>query len=416
MKRRSFQGLNLADRCNVANRSFAKRHRDFDELAIGVDRLSTTDTLPFDPPRAASLLKSKMMTAASPVPGRVIVPSSARPHGGAARRGAALVPRAAETTQKAKPDWAGDDVLSKVVDAAINNRVLYEGLMKPMARRTLINTAEKNGVAWRDIAARLEKDPSIQKHFDDVKNDAVEYPEYYLKPFHAYAEGNLCWLAAFEAEPATYSMALRVYPKDRITAEVAQARLRDSYTEALRAHVDAHAAGEPKTILDVGCSVGISTQYISRAFPEARMIGMDLSPYMLAVAKHRDEGAEGAERREWVHGLGEDTGLESDSVDVVSLAFVIHECPESATRALMTEAARVLKPGGTFVMTDNNPKSPVIQKLPPALFTLMKSTEPHSNEYYTVDIEGLLAECGFEHVHTVDTDPRHRTVLGTLKK
>ena len=32
------------------------------------------------------------------------------------------------------------------------------------------------------------------------------------------------------------------------------------------------------------------------------------------------------------------------------------------------------------------------------------------------DIEGLLAECGFEHVHTVDTDPRHRTVLGTLKK
>ena len=82
-------------------------------------------------------------------------------------------------------------------------------------------------MAWRDIAARLEKDPSIQKHFDDVKNDAVEYPEYYLKPFHAYAEGNLCWLAAFEAEPATYSMALRVYPKDRITAEVAQAVRRD---------------------------------------------------------------------------------------------------------------------------------------------------------------------------------------------
>ena len=29
----------------------------------------------------------------------------------------------------------------------------------------------------------------------------------------AIARGNLCWLAAFEAEPATYSMALRVYPK-----------------------------------------------------------------------------------------------------------------------------------------------------------------------------------------------------------
>jgi ubiquinone/menaquinone biosynthesis C-methylase UbiE len=104
------------------------------------------------------------------------------------------------------------------------------------------------------------------------------------------------------------------------------------------------------------------------------------------------------------------------SVDVVSLAFVIHECPESATRALMTEAARILKPGGTFVMTDNNPKSAVIQNLPPALFTLMKSTEPHSNEYYQVDVEGLLEECGFEHVHSEQTDPRHRTVLGSKKK
>ena len=139
-------------------------------------------------------------------------------------------------------------MLSKVVDAAINNKVLYEGLMKPMARRTLINTAEKNGVAWRDIAARLEKDPSIQKHFDAVKNAAVEYPEYYLKPSHAYAEGNLCWLAAFEAEPATYSMALRVYPKDRLTAAVAPARLRDAYTEALDAHAAPPARGRrPRT-------------------------------------------------------------------------------------------------------------------------------------------------------------------------
>jgi ubiquinone/menaquinone biosynthesis C-methylase UbiE len=154
-------------------------------------------------------------------------------------------------------------------------------------------------------------------------------------------------------------------------------------------------------------------RYISDAFPAARMVGLDLSPYMLAVAAHRDEGQPGAERRTWVHGKGEDTGMADASVDVVSLAFVIHECPETATRALMTEAARILKPGGTFVMTDNNPKSAVIQNLPPALFTLMKSTEPHSNEYYTIDIEGMLRECGFEHVHTEDTDPRHRTVLGT---
>ena len=342
-----------------------------------------------------------------------------RPRVGTRRRATRGSPRASASSSqavtKAKPDWAGDDLLSKAVDAAIGNKLLYEGLMKPMARRTLINTAEKNGVAWRDIAAELDGDPEVRAAYDDVVDASVTYPEYYLKPFHAYAEGNLCWLAAVEAEPATMAMALRVYPKERITAETAQARLRDSYTDALRAHVDAHGR-EPETIVDVGCSVGISTRYISDAFPEAEMIGLDLSPYMLAVAKRRDEGQPGAERRRWVHGLGEATGMADDSVDVVSLAFVIHECPEDATRALMKEAARILKPGGTFVMTDNNPKSAVIQNLPPALFTLMKSTEPHSNEYYQVDIEGMLRECGFEHVHTEQTDPRHRTVLGSLAK
>ena len=95
-----------------------------------------------------------------------------------------------------------------------------------MARRTLINTAEKNGVAWRDIAEELGNEPAVKQALAEIENKSVEYPEYYLQPFHAYAEGNLCWQAAVQAEPATYSMALRVWPKDRITADAAQKRLR----------------------------------------------------------------------------------------------------------------------------------------------------------------------------------------------
>ena len=168
-----------------------------------------------------------MMTASARVSRPVSRPASrvARPRVTAR---AAPSSDSALTTDKAKPDWAGDDFLSKVVDAAIGNELLYENVMKPMARRTLINTAEKNGVRWRDIAAELEADPAVKAAYDAVLNEDVAYPDYYLKPFHAYAEGNLCWLAAVEAEPATYSMALRVYPKERITAEEAQRRLRDS--------------------------------------------------------------------------------------------------------------------------------------------------------------------------------------------
>ena len=53
-----------------------------------------------------------------------------------------------------------------------------------------------------------------------------------------------------------------------------------------------------------------------------------------------------------------------------------------------------------------------MQNLPPALFTLMKSTEPWSDEYYAFDLEGAMREGGFAHVETAEADHRHRAVLG----
>ena len=44
------------------------------------------------------------------------------------------------------------------------------------------------------------------------------------------------------------------------------------------------------------------------------------------------------------------------------------------TTDVVEEAARVLKPGGVLAITDNNPQSAVIQRLPPVIFALMKSS------------------------------------------
>ena len=101
--------------------------------------------------------------------------------------------------------------------------------------------------------------------------------------------------------------------------------LRQYNTGALRAHVAAHGGRAPGTVLDVGCGVGISTRFLSEAFPAAQVTGRDLSPYMLAVAAHRDAGQAGAERRRWVHGLGEDTGMADGSVVGVTL---VHLSPQ----------------------------------------------------------------------------------------
>ena len=42
--------------------------------------------------------------------------------------------------------------------------------------------------------------------------------------------------------------------------------------------------------------------------------------------------------------------------DVVTLQFVIHECPPAAIGALVAEARRLLRPGGVLLLSDNDPR------------------------------------------------------------
>jgi ubiquinone/menaquinone biosynthesis C-methylase UbiE len=311
-------------------------------------------------------------------------------------------------TVKLKPDWAGENLLSQVVNGLIKTKPIY-GLMKQQARKVLINTAEKNGIPWRQTVQDFETS-GIQARLGQVTNPSVTYPDYYNVPFHAYDEGNLCWLAAFEAESATYSMAMRVWREETLTWQAAQDRLRSSFHGVL----SDHGPEQVKDILDIGCSVGISTltlhrYYVSKAQAGSiRTVGLDLSPYMLSVAQVRDAQKEVAQ---WIHGKGERTGLPDRSFDLITLQFLIHELPRAASSAVFQEALRLLRPGGCLAIVDNNPQSPVIQNLPPVLYTLMKSTEPWSDDYYTFDVEAALTQVGFETPITVASDPRHRTIV-----
>ncbi len=312
------------------------------------------------------------------------------------------------STDKLKPDWAGEDLLSRFVNLLIKTKPIYS-IMQRQARRVLIQTAEKNGIPWRNNYRELEQSDA-KNLLDSITNNDLVYPDYYQVPFHAYDEGNLCWQAAYEAGSATYSMALRVWKDEDITWQEAQQRLRHSFYRVLAEYISA-----PITkILDLGCSVGISTLALHRYFDQKQdnpieTIGLDLSPYMLAVAQTKDTNQEISQ---WLHGLGESTGLADNSLDLVTLQFVIHELPRQATKEILSEVLRILKPGGVIGIVDNNPASAVIQNLPPVLFTLMKSTEPWSDDYYTFDVEAAIEEIGFDYKTTVPSDPRHRAIIG----
>ncbi|KAL9243762.1 hypothetical protein vseg_017612 [Gypsophila vaccaria] len=312
-----------------------------------------------------------------------------------------------------RPKWSGQTPISKLVASLISFKPLYS-LMKFGARQALISTAEKSNIPWREMTKEV-LESEVYKEMETVQNPDIVYPDYYLNPFHAYDEGNLSWLAAAEAEPATLSVTKRAIP-EADSVEEAMEIVRGNWIRAIEKHLQQHSGNSAiQDILDIGCSVGFSTKFLANKFPSANVTGLDLSPYFLAVAKYKEKNGLNREKQiKWVHANGEDTRIPSKSFDLVSIAYVLHECPAKATVNLVKEAFRLLRPGGTFAITDNSPKSKKLQELSPVLFTLMKSTEPFLDEYYLLDLEGAMKEVGFIHVHTVLTDPRHRTVTATV--
>ncbi|XP_065874315.1 uncharacterized protein [Euphorbia lathyris] len=262
--------------------------------------------------------------------------------------------------QLERPKWAGETPLSRLVGDLISFKPLY-ALLKLGARQVLISTAEKNNIPWREMSREiLESD--VYTEIESIQNPSIVYPDYYLNPFHAYDEGNLSWLAAAEAEPATMSMVRRAIP-DASSEEEANRIVRGNWLQAIEKH---HLQYSGKSlisdIVDIGCSVGVSTRFLADKFPSANVTGLDLSPYFLAVAQFKEKKRSPRENPvKWIHANGEDTGLPCKSYDLVSIAYVCHECPERAIIGILREAFRLLRPGGTIALTDQAPKSKILQ-------------------------------------------------------
>jgi arsenite methyltransferase len=105
-----------------------------------------------------------------------------------------------------------------------------------------------------------------------------------------------------------------------------------------------------ETVLDLGSGGGIDVLLSAeRVGPTGKAYGLDMTDEMLALARDNQAKA-GFENVEWLKGTIEDVPLLDDTVDVVISNCVINLSVDK--RRTLQEAARVLKAGGRFAVTD----------------------------------------------------------------
>jgi len=280
--------------------------------------------------------------------------------------------------------------------------------LKGRAREWFINRATEKGIDWNGKSnfymSRVEE---LKARSAVLADSDIAYPAYFTRPFHGYDEGNLNWLAAAELEASTESMSSGYFSD--VDPKGGAARMRQTFASNIEDYAATHGVRPMKQMLDMGCSVGISTEeMLSRVGSVESAVGVDLSPHFLSIAEYN------AERRElplsYIH-ANIDQLDRPESADLVTICFVFHELPPQAIRDTIDAAYRTLRPGGMIAVLDLCPHK-LVESLSGFRKWGFEATEPHIYTYYDQDIVGLLTAGGFASVEGRENDPYNLGWLG----
>lgn len=166
-------------------------------------------------------------------------------------------------------------------------------------------------------------------------------------------------------------------------------------------------------VLDTACGTGTGLVLLARAFPEARVVGVDGDGYSLEVAEKRiaSEGLSG--RIDLVHAPLENLALET-RFDLVTNNVSMHECRDldRATANIRS----VLKPGGWFVISDFPfpDDHEGLGTVPGRIMSGIQFFEALIDDQLVPPstYRALLDRHGFGDVRTIDLTPVHALTIG----
>jgi ubiquinone/menaquinone biosynthesis C-methylase UbiE len=258
---------------------------------------------------------------------------------------------------------------------AVRQDTLWEQFLSPLIQGLLDKeqmTRLRDRIDW-EKAVRLAE----TKVCEDGQTLQFIYPEYYhSQNFHGIEGGYLTQTAAITYDPITQY----VLPP---------------YEPWIRQQLIMAVRSEPRRILDLGCGTGSTTVLLKQAFPYAVVTGLDLSPYMLAVAADKAQGLD--LDIEWEHGKAESAQFKSASFDLVTASLLFHETPPAVTQEILAECWRLLAPGGQILILDGN------QSTLRSLDWLNNVfEEPYIQTYAAGNLDAWLGSAGFTDVRTKD--------------
>ncbi len=226
-----------------------------------------------------------------------------------------------------------------------------------------------------------------QKESDRFRRLELTMPAYYSSQnFHGIEGGYLNSGAAVSYDPIT------------------QYVLPPSETLVRQGLIDA-IQGKPSRILDLGCGTGSTTLMLKQAFPQAEVIGLDLSPYMLVRAE--DKARKAGLDIQWLHGNAEQTGFSDADFDLVTASLLFHETPPTISQSILRESYRLLKVGGEVLILDGSQKT--LRQLE---WLNNVFEEPYIRDFAVGSVDAWMGAAGFEAVQTQELWLIHQVTHG----